>query len=311
MGATEMQSVLMILGGTDQIEHPTHRETILKLLMEGFCAGARLAGASVGGGQTILNRSPIIGGVASAVLSTRDLVGNDGIRVNDYLVLTKPLGTDAAVRSYQNRGTFTDLSQEEMDSIENSYALAVRSMAHFNRAAGGLLRKYGSTGATDVTGYGILGHAENLASVQRNPVSLRLFLLPCIDTTAHVFSNGKKSANTKLHNGRAVETSGGLLAAFPSLDAAKGYLEELQETDGTRGWFVGRAVERQSDESAFLETIPEDRMFVIAYGKNRIRHAVSEAREVKILHVRESDFFVEPRGNPCDYDQDSLAKRLT
>ena len=53
-------------------------------------------------------------------------------------------------------------------------------MATLNQTGAKLMQKYGSHGATDVTGFGILGHAENLAAAQRNEVDLIIDRLPVL-----------------------------------------------------------------------------------------------------------------------------------
>jgi len=55
-------------------------------------------------------------------------------------------------------------SEVSHDQIYNAYHLAIESMATLNRVTAKLLKKYDSHGATDVTGFGILGHGQNLAS---------------------------------------------------------------------------------------------------------------------------------------------------
>eukprot|EP00663_Eupelagonemidae_sp_cell21sb_P008160 gene8160-4182_t len=58
-----------------------------------------------------------------------------------------------------------------------AYKIAEQSMCHLNRVAGGLMRKHGAHAGTDITGFGILGHAENLAVAQPRPLQIRIELL--------------------------------------------------------------------------------------------------------------------------------------
>jgi selenide,water dikinase len=132
---------------------------------------------------------------------------------------------------------------------------AVCSMARLNRNGARLMHKYQAHAATDVTGFGILGHAQNLSENQKAQVGFELNVLPLIAGTKqvndHVF-------NFRLTLGYSAETSGGLLVCLPA-DQAKGFIEELQQLDGTPAWIVGRAVadpERTSkitEDCIFLE----------------------------------------------------------
>jgi len=58
--------------------------------------------------------------------------------------------------------------------------MAMESMATLNRTAATLMQKYRSHGATDITGFGILGHAKNLANAQHSEVDLVIDRLPVI-----------------------------------------------------------------------------------------------------------------------------------
>ena len=73
------------------------------------------------------------------------------------------------------------------ETINNAYFMAMESMATLNRNAALLMRKYASHGATDVTGFDILGHAENLAAAQHDKVDLIMHSLPVFEgMTEHV-----------------------------------------------------------------------------------------------------------------------------
>ena len=57
---------------------------------------------------------------------------------------------------------------------KDAYFLAAESMGTLNKNAAGLMKKYNCFGATDITGFGLLGHAKNLASVQKKNFSLKI-----------------------------------------------------------------------------------------------------------------------------------------
>ena len=83
-------------------------------------------------------------------------------------------------------------------------------MSRLNRNAARLMHKYGAHAATDVTGFGVLGHANNLASNQKAEVSFILHTLPILANMVKIYK--ACGINFKLRDGFSAETSGGLLA---------------------------------------------------------------------------------------------------
>ena len=111
-----------------------------------------------------MNPWPIIGGVANVMCNENEFIRPNHGKVGDVIVLTKPLGTQPAVNMKQKLSgkdgkAFFDERGITVDHIDHSYFMAMESMATLNSNAAKLLRKYGSHGGTDVTGFGILGHA--------------------------------------------------------------------------------------------------------------------------------------------------------
>ena len=102
------------------------------------------------------------------------------------------------------------------------------------------MHKHGAHGATDVTGFGFLGHARNLAEHQAAPVSFELHTLPCIAGLARV--DEALGKNWRLTQGFSAETSGGILVALPP-DAVEAFVAECAALSGKPAWIVGRVVE--------------------------------------------------------------------
>lgn len=94
--------------------------------------------------------------------------------------------------------------------------MAVESMSVLNNTASGLMKKHGAHGATDITGFGIKGHAENLVAVQEAEVDYKITHLPLIDGMHEI---EKECFNFKLVEGYSAETSGGLLLMIPKENA--------------------------------------------------------------------------------------------
>jgi len=87
------------------------------------------------------------------------------------LILTKPLGTQVAVNLnewlIENDDKWTNKAKNliSSDRAKEAYFMAVESMGILNRNAAYLMNKYKCHGATDITGFGIRGHAQNLVEV--------------------------------------------------------------------------------------------------------------------------------------------------
>ena len=104
----------------------------------------------------------------------------------------------------------------------------MESMATLNKDSARLMRKYKAHGATDITGFGLLGHAQNLATAQIDPVDIVVHTLPVIHKM-DVINN--EVLNFKLLDGYSAETSGGLFIMLPP-EAAKDFIKEHRETVG-------------------------------------------------------------------------------
>lgn len=100
------------------------------------------------------------------------------------------------------------------------------------------MKKYNANAATDVTGFGLLGHAENLAKFQKDCLQFTVEKLPVFK---NVLSFGKMlNQDVKLRAGKSVETSGGLLISIPS-DYSYQFCEEFKSMSNNKqlAWVVG------------------------------------------------------------------------
>ncbi|KPA81634.1 putative selenophosphate synthetase [Leptomonas pyrrhocoris] len=254
MGIADCDTMLMLLAAsTDMDEH--ERLVTTREIMKGFAERAQLATTSVTGGQTVMNPWPLIGGVAMAVVSEAEMVRPAGLlRAGDVLVLTKPLGCQIAMNLKQWLMRPSPLYEEAIEGriaredIEELYNKATDSMRRLNRAGARLMLKHGAHGATDVTGFGILGHANNFGAAQavgESPRSLCLVLerLPMLKTA--VVASRLMKDKYRLFEGYSAETSGGLLVALPNLAVAEAFQKELHDVDGgCPAWIVGHVEER-------------------------------------------------------------------
>lgn len=210
------------------------------------------AGAVVVGGHTIVDPELKYGMAVTGTVHPDRVVRNGGAVEGDLLVLTKPLGTGIVSTGLKRRVV--------SDAEENA---AVRTMVQLNEVAGLFLRRFRAHACTDVTGFGLAGHASEMAAassgVRLEFDSECLGLLP---GTARLAEAGYVTAGSRrnreylgsrLSIGRGVEegvrqavvdpqTSGGLLVSLSPGDA-EAYVETLHGR-GLRPAIVGRVVRR-------------------------------------------------------------------
>jgi selenide,water dikinase len=130
----------------------------------------REAGAIVVGGHTIDDKEPKFGLSILGVVEPDKVVRNVGVVPGDAFVLTKPLGTGII-------GTALKLGLED----ETSARAAIESMAALNRAASEAMQEVGVSAATDVTGFGILGHLHEMLEGSGCAGELEFHALPLLD----------------------------------------------------------------------------------------------------------------------------------
>jgi len=135
----------------------------LELLAEIFRGGADKvaeAGAAIAGGHTITDNEPKYGLAVTGVVPPERVVTKGNARVGDVLVLTKPLGTGLITTAAKN-GVAADAH------LRN----AIAWMTRLNRGAAQAMREVGVKCATDVTGYGLLGHAYEIAEASSHDLA--------------------------------------------------------------------------------------------------------------------------------------------
>ena len=204
-----------------------------------FRGGARKlkeAGCSLLGGHTVRDPEIKFGYAITGVVEAAALLTNAGAKAGDVLVLTKPLGT-GVIATAQKAGRAT----------EESVRASGTSMARLNRIPAELARRYNAKGATDITGFGLIGHASGLARESGVGLEIDLSALPLLPGALELAEEnqaGGLKSNRKQYSplvqiaasadpARVTlvfdpQTSGGLLISLPA-DRAEGLLIELPE----------------------------------------------------------------------------------
>ncbi len=195
---------------------------VLREILRGGQDKMREAGVSIVGGHSVRDPELKFGYSVTGIVRRRQLLTNAGVRPGDRLLLTKALGTGVLSTALKRR-------QLEPPLVSK----LTRSMAALNRRASEAAVEFGARSATDVTGFGLLGHAVQMADASR--VTLRLrpskswFLPRTLELAAAGVAPGGLYKNREFFHPRVAEgeapepvalalydpqTSGGLLIAI-------------------------------------------------------------------------------------------------
>ncbi|MDQ3590272.1 MAG: selenide, water dikinase SelD, partial [Actinomycetota bacterium] len=222
---------------------------ILREILAGGQSKIEESGARLCGGHSVQDDEPKYGLSVTGFVEVDKVVRNEGAQVGDALVLTKPLGL----------GILTTALKRELVS-EEEIEDAVEVASRLNKGARDALREVGVSAATDVTGYGLLGHLSEIleasgvgAVVRRGEVPVWERAVPL--AAEGCYPGGLKSNREYLED-RVVpdgidpddllplydpQTSGGLLVALPA-ERTPAFLRSLGE-HGASGAMVGEVVE--------------------------------------------------------------------
>ena len=239
-GGLTILSVLALMGMPESMPLGVQKE-----ILKGFCDFCRSLNAPVLGGHTIICPWPIMGGAVTAIAEMDEIVLISKAQLGDKVILTKPLGIQPVMRLLR----LSDSQQKEIasivseDELSNAIDLAIRVMTTSNRDAAFAMLETGVNAATDVTGFGLLGHASNMA--EQSSVSIRINTLPVIRGAPQVAN----ALGYPLLQGKASETAGGLLISLPKgrVDQLLGALKER----GVIGYVIGDV--QKGQRKAFLD----------------------------------------------------------
>ncbi|SEA55452.1 selenophosphate synthase [Desulfuromusa kysingii] len=136
---------------------------ILVKILQGGAERVHAAGAVVAGGHSIEDDEPKYGLCVTGIVDPQKMVTTCGCQVGDQLYLTKPLGT----------GLLTTALRGEI-LTETDIAVAIAGMVSLNKEAAEVMLKVGVSACTDITGFGLIGHASEMA--EASGVRLKIFV---------------------------------------------------------------------------------------------------------------------------------------
>ena len=218
-------------------------------ILRGGAEKSREAGVVIAGGHTIMDEEPKYGLVVLGFADIDKMMTKGGAQVGDALVLSKPIGF----------GTTTTAIKQQKATPEE-IAEVVGWMSSLNKTASELALEFGVRGATDITGFSLLGHAYEMAETSGVGLCFNLSEIPmisCARKYAESWTFPGGSADNKLYFEKHVtfdegideenkmllfdaQTSGGLLLSVPSekLDALLTHAKELDQPL----WHIGEVV---------------------------------------------------------------------
>ena len=226
------------------------KEILGRILLGGMDA-AREAGVVIAGGHTVKDREPKYGLAVTGVVHPDRIVTNAATAVGDDLVLTKPLGSGIITTAAKARVT-----------DDATLAGAVAAMRQLNSAASEVMQEAGVKAATDITGFGLIGHLLGMLRASGTGAALSMSSVPLLpgvrDLAERAVVPGGTRNNLDAFDSDVAwgpeitdedklilcdaQTSGGLLIAVPSA-STQGVLDGLAQREVT-GTVIGRIVAR-------------------------------------------------------------------
>jgi len=226
---------------------------VLGEILKGGAEKVREAGAVVVGGHSIIDEEIKYGMAITGVIHPDRIIRNVGIQEGDALILTKPLGT----------GIITTALKKGKAPKESIQA-AISSMLSLNKIAAKIMRSHAVHACSDVTGYGLMGHALEMASGSSVTLILESAKLPILQRAPRLAEKGyltggckrnrdylkdKTTIDKTIREGLVEtaldpQTSGGLLIALAQKRAPR-LVEELQDNGVKAAAVIGYATSLQ------------------------------------------------------------------
>lgn len=218
----------------------------LRKVMQGGCDKMQEAGVSIIGGHTIRDKEPKFGYTVMGLVHPDRILDNTKARPGDAMILTKKIGT-GVISTGVKAGLCSDAVIEEF----------TLSMAALNRRASELMIQTGVSTATDITGFGLIGHLNEVLSASRCRATLKAGNVPFFEEAVRLVQMNKipggTMANLKNYSQHVMyqdsvtdiekilindaQTSGGLLIFVPGDKKAE--LIAALEKDGILAAYIG------------------------------------------------------------------------
>jgi selenide, water dikinase len=251
MGGSVLMAINLV-AWPDNLDH-----AILSEILRGGSDIVAQAGGVIAGGHSVTDREPKYGLAVTGMVHPEHIFTKGGARPGDILILSKPLGT----------GLITTAHKREQVA-EDDLQAAVQSMLQLNREASQALQRNGVHAVTDITGFGLLGHAWEMATQSCVGMRFAFDALPQLPHARHYAEIGCVTGGAQRNEAflarhvRIAEhigiidreivwdpqTSGGLFAAVdPALWPALAAL-----APNVKFWRIGEVTEQVANEEQVL-----------------------------------------------------------
>jgi len=234
-------------------------EAYAEILKGGFDKATE-AGVRIIGGHTIDDNPPKYGLAVVGYIHPDKIITNAGAKAGDHLILTKSIGT-GIIMAGQRLGMADEADIDE----------AKRLMKLLNKSGAEVMKKYNLKGATDVTGFGLAGHALKMAMASKVSIKIDMKKVPLIGNVYKLIDEGcipgasfrnldfveehLQTVSDLDYNLKMIafdaQTSGGLLMSVPA-DIVQKVLSDLHSVGLIASTDIGIVTEK-SDKFLFLE----------------------------------------------------------
>ncbi len=174
MGGTPLLALNIMMFPSSRIPLDVYSE-----ILRGGYDKAREAGVSIIGGHSIDDYPPKYGLAVIGTVHPDRIITNAGAKEGDLLILTKPVGTGVILAGHRLKMVTSD----QLEAVK-------RLMMQLNSDAARLMQKYGVRGATDITGFGLAGHALKLARGSGVTIRLNMASVPLASGTYGLTEQG-------------------------------------------------------------------------------------------------------------------------
>ena len=167
---------------------------VLSEILKGGQDKVSEAGGLIAGGHTIDDYPPKYGLAVVGLVHPKKYITNAAAQIGDVLILTKPIGTGAI------------LAGQRLNQVtEQDYQKALENMAQLNKYASEVMLRYGVKCATDITGFGLLGHLLKMAKASKVCMNIRADEVPLLSGAIELVKIGC-IPGASFRNQRFVET---------------------------------------------------------------------------------------------------------
>ncbi|MBP7377183.1 MAG: selenide, water dikinase SelD [Pyrinomonadaceae bacterium] len=182
------------------------------------------------GGHSVDDKEMKFGYSVTGIVHPDKVITNAGAKPGDVLILTKPIGT-GAINTAVKRG----VARPETE------AAAIKAMTTSAAAASKVMREIGASGCTDVTGFGLLGHAYEMAKASKVTLTIDSKAVPLLPQVLDLISQGmltRGDKNNRVYVGETVRINAGVSGEMQSAlfdpQTAGGLLISVKESDASR-----------------------------------------------------------------------------